>query len=154
MLFVQGVVIDHDLAARSMLDVGSYDVNGSVRPLFTGATVGVDMRDGPGVDIVAMSHDLPFADDAFAVVTCTELLEHDEAPWLTIAELKRVSSEWVIVTCRGFNAQGCFPLHEYPGDHWRLSESGMRLLLEHCGLTVDLVLPDPQAFGVFAVAHV
>ena len=45
------------------LDVGSYDVNGSVRGLFVRARsgyVGVDMRNGPNVDVVAVSDALPF----------------------------------------------------------------------------------------------
>lgn len=40
----------HQLGCRSTLEVGSLNVNGTVRDLFTGVYLGVDMRDGPGVD--------------------------------------------------------------------------------------------------------
>ena len=45
-----------DVAGKRVLDVGSYDVNGSVRDgiemLGCAEYIGVDMRDGPGVDEV------------------------------------------------------------------------------------------------------
>jgi hypothetical protein len=39
-------------AKGSTLDIGSYNVNGCLRPLFKGAYVGLDMREGPNVDVV------------------------------------------------------------------------------------------------------
>ena len=52
-----------------------------------------------GVDSAAISsHRLPFADDAFDVVVCSEVLEHVEFPAETLAELDRVARRAVIVT--------------------------------------------------------
>jgi hypothetical protein len=40
-------------AGTRVLDIGSLDINGSVRPLFRGGTyTGIDVAAGPGVDIV------------------------------------------------------------------------------------------------------
>ena len=73
------------------LDVGSYDVNGCVRCLFTDY-IGLDMRPGPNVDIVAMASSIHFGDDLFDVVTCLEMLEHDRNPFGSVREMRRVCS--------------------------------------------------------------
>lgn len=62
--------------AKTVLDVGGRDINGSPRNLFPGAHfTAVDPIDGPGVDVVA---DITkWADErTFNVVICAEVLEH------------------------------------------------------------------------------
>jgi SAM-dependent methyltransferase len=151
--FVSRWVDDHDLSYRSHLDVGSFDVNGSCRGFFNGVSVGVDMRAGPNVDQVANSHALPFADWSFAVVTCTELLEHDDVPWQTVAEIHRVLQPGgvALVTARGYDERGCFPVHDYPDDLWRFSVNGMIALL-HTRFDTVVAGRDPECPGVLAVA--
>lgn len=63
--------------AVDVLEIGSHDVNGSVRPLFPGATRfhGIDIAAGPGVDEVADAADW-HAPQSFDVVVSTEVLEH------------------------------------------------------------------------------
>ncbi len=62
---------------RRVCELGSFDVNGSVRDLFPGAEyVGVDSRPGPGVDIAADAADWPGNGRPFDCVVCTEVLEH------------------------------------------------------------------------------
>ena len=144
-----------DLAGTDTLEVGSYDVNGSVRDLFTGSYTGVDMRCGPGVDAVAAADGLPFADRSFGAVVSTEMLEHDARPWLSVNEMGRVlrPGGWLLLTCRGFDSRGCFPLHEYPDDLWRFTTRSVRLLLEDAGMTDIRSVEDPQTPGVFAAAR-
>jgi SAM-dependent methyltransferase len=61
-----------------VLDVGSYDVNGTVRDLFPAVEyVGVDLVDGPGVDVVGYGHELSFPDGHFDVTLSGECFEHD-----------------------------------------------------------------------------
>ena len=60
-------------------ELGSRDVNGSPRELFTDAVVyvGVDMVEGPGVDVVADAAGwTPDPWLRFDLVVCTEVLEH------------------------------------------------------------------------------
>lgn len=66
-----------DLASTDVIELGSYIVNGSVRPLFTGtrAYTGVDVRAGNGVDVVADAADYQHAQPVGLVVS-TEMLEH------------------------------------------------------------------------------
>lgn len=63
----------------SILEVGSYDVNGTVRKIFAtaGRYVGVDLIDGPGVDVVEFGHKLDHADDSYDASISGECFEHD-----------------------------------------------------------------------------
>ncbi len=72
----------HDIAGKRVLEVGALNVNGTVRPgiqtLRPAEYIGIDIRSGPGVDVVcdAAEIDRRFGPDAFDVVISTELLEH------------------------------------------------------------------------------
>jgi SAM-dependent methyltransferase len=142
------------LERQRVIEIGSLDVNGSVRGLFESPReyMGVDLEAGPSVDLVADAHDLPLPDARFTVGVCCEMLEHDEAPWLTLAEVRRVMREGAVLllTCRGFDERGAFQLHEYPIDCVRFSVAGVRGLLRHTGFEIIDVIPDPQCPGVFA----
>lgn len=61
---------------KRVLELGSRDVNGSVRGLFPGAFyLGVDSRPGPGVDLVADAAKYE-TEELFDLVVSTEVLEH------------------------------------------------------------------------------
>jgi SAM-dependent methyltransferase len=62
-----------------VLEIGSYDVNGSLRSFFTraGEYVGVDLVSGPGVDLVSYGHDVTGPDGSFDVALSAECFEHD-----------------------------------------------------------------------------
>jgi SAM-dependent methyltransferase len=73
-----------DLSPGRVLEIGSLDVNGSVRPLFPESTCyhGIDLAPGPGVDEVADAADWR-SPCSYDVVVSTEVLEH--APrWVDI----------------------------------------------------------------------
>lgn len=128
-------------------DVGSFDVNGCVRSLFDDY-LGLDMRPGPNVDIVADAHALPFLDRSFDTVLCLEMLEHDAAFWLTLPELARVTKPGgvVAVTARGNG----FPKHDYPSDYWRFTTDAMTVLLgQVAGLDVLSAIDAPGERAVF-----
>lgn len=146
-------VTEHDLAGRFTLEVGSFDVNGTVRRYFTGPYVGVDFRAGPGVDMVADANRLPFSADTFPCVVCTEMLEHDPAPWLSVPQMARVLRPGgiLLLTARGIG----FPLHDYPSDYWRFTPSAFVRLFDLAGLEPVEVIDDTDTFqpGVFGVAR-
>lgn len=63
--------------ADRVLELGSRNINGSVRYLFAAAEyVGVDPVEGADVDIVGDGATIEVGHDSFDVVVCTEVLEH------------------------------------------------------------------------------
>lgn len=61
----------------SVLDIGSLDINGNNRYLFTNNTyIGVDVGFGPNVDVVCKGHEYT-SDELFDIVISSECFEHD-----------------------------------------------------------------------------
>ena len=69
------------LSPQSVLEIGSLDINGSVRPLFAGAATyhGLDLVAGDGVDEVADAATWDPGDRRFDLVVSAEVLEHAPA---------------------------------------------------------------------------
>ncbi|QNN53125.1 class I SAM-dependent methyltransferase [Nocardioides mesophilus] len=76
-----------------VLEIGSYDVNGSIRSLFESAReyVGVDLDDGPGVDVVGFGHEIADADGSFDLTISGECFEHDPHWRATFANMSRLA---------------------------------------------------------------
>lgn len=117
-----------------VLDVGSYDVNGTYRPLVEGlgySYTGLDVQPGPNVDIVSpRPYQFPIADGQYDIVLSGSTMEHVEAIWLWVPELVRVlrpGGMLAIVT------HWQFPEHRYPVDCWRIMPDGMRYLFDLTG---------------------
>ncbi len=63
---------------KSVLEIGSWDTNGSVRNSFKECKyIGVDIASGPGVDIVGQGQDLKFDNAFFDTVISCECFEHN-----------------------------------------------------------------------------
>lgn len=72
--------------AKWVIDIGSLDVNGNNRGMFTDCTyIGIDLGPGPNVDIVAPAHELTVIQ--FDTVVSTEALEHDPFYRQTLAHV-------------------------------------------------------------------
>jgi SAM-dependent methyltransferase len=67
------------ITGARILEIGSYDVNGSIRKVFgpAGDYIGVDLTEGPGVDLVGFGHELQHPDGSFDLVLSGECFEHD-----------------------------------------------------------------------------
>jgi SAM-dependent methyltransferase len=140
-----------------VLEVGSYDVNGTVRDLFPRGVeyVGLDQRDGPGVDVVADIEGWgawPTAarHRSFDVVVSTEMLEHTPHPGLAVDNMAEclVAGGRIILTTR---APG-FGIHEHPGDYYRFTQAAVATLLVDSGFGELELEDDPEVPGVFATA--
>jgi hypothetical protein len=83
-----------------VLEIGSLDINGSVRDFFTGCDyTGVDIGAGYGVDVIAQGQDLTYPDRSFDVVISAECFEHNPF-WLeTFANMVRMADGLVLFTC-------------------------------------------------------
>jgi len=140
---------------HDVLEVGSRDINGSVRPLFHGVRryTGVDLIDGPGVDRVLDAHRLEeaFPDNRFDVVISTEMLEHDPQFWQSVQQMGRVlrPAGFLVLTARGNG----FWVHDYPHDYWRFLPDSFRQLFELAScdeieITEDWHPGHPGVFGL------
>jgi hypothetical protein len=117
------------------LELGSYNVNGSLRQFFTGTYVGVDQTPGPGVDVVAKVQDLgPEWSQRYDTVVCTEMLEHDLEFWDSLQRMYKslYKGGYLILTTCGFDAA----LHDYPSDFYRFTTDAIDGLLTWAGFKV------------------
>jgi len=136
--FVNDVVGRGDVENKDVLELGSYDVNGTVRPyiesLNPASYVGVDIMAGPCVDVVCDAADLlnHFQPATVDVLVTTEMLEHVRDWRRVIYNMKRVMRPGglIVLTTR---SRG-FPLHDYPGDFWRYEPEDMRVIFADCDL--------------------
>lgn len=77
MTFVKYIFPEHFIE-KKILDVGSGDINGNNRYLFTDCDYnGNDVFDSSNVTIVSRTKDLPFEDESFDTIVSTECFEHD-----------------------------------------------------------------------------
>lgn len=105
-----------------VLEVGAYDVNGSLKQLFPQA-IGVDIRPGRGVDVVCNAKDLvkEFGAESFDTVISAETFEHIE-DWRGATRgmwdvLK--PGGWLVVSMASLKKG----YHDYPHDYWRMDET-------------------------------
>jgi len=114
-----------------VLEIGSKDVTGSIREFFTDANeyIGTDMERGFGVDKIIDAHDLlkHFKASSFDLVICNEMLEHDNAPWLTIEIMHKLVKKngLLLISTPTFG----FPLHRHPKDYFRYGEDAFREII-------------------------
>jgi SAM-dependent methyltransferase len=134
MEFVAEVLPPAAVRGLRVLEVGSYDVNGGVREMLEPVAryyVGVDIRPGPGVDVVcdaAAVHTLGL----FDVVVSTEMMEH-AADWRGALRgmVRALTSGGVLVlTMRGPGSGR----HDHPADHWRFTPELLTEALARLGM--------------------
>ena len=89
-------------AAGAVLEIGSLDINGSVRSLFPGTNyTGVDVAVGPGVDEVCQGQLVGHPSGSFDVVISCECMEHNPFWSETVSNMFRLTKPGglVIVSC-------------------------------------------------------
>lgn len=129
-----------------VLDVGSYDVNGSYKQFFPSSEfdyVGLDMEAGPNVDLIPSCpykwHELET--DSFDVVISGQALEHIEFFWITVSEMVRVLKKGGILCLIAPNG---FGEHRFPVDCYRFFADGMIALARYTSLDVVHAHTDRQ----------
>jgi len=117
------------------LEVGSkdYGTTQDLRALFAHSDkyIGVDMEDGPGVDIVLnLTEDFEEIDtklrgQRFATIFCLSVLEHCEQPF------KMAENLTLLLKQKGricISVPFSWKIHGYPNDYWRFTPDGIRKL--------------------------
>lgn len=121
-----------------VLDVGSYDVNGSYRGILNSSNysyTGLDVCEGPNVDIVPQN---PYSwseiqDNYYDLVISGQAFEHIEYPWLTIKEIARVLCPSGLCIITAPNSMG---EHRYPKDCYRYFSDGLAALAKWAELEI------------------
>ena len=99
--------------------------------------LGVDVRPGPGVDLVQDVQDMALPDCSVGTVLALSTLEHVPHFWRGLDEIHRVlRPDGALLVCCPFY----FHLHEHPSDFWRFSPEALKMLFV-------LTLADLSAVG-------
>jgi SAM-dependent methyltransferase len=154
-----------DLDGRFILEVGSRDLNGSIRHHFPTSEeadnyLGVDIAPGDGVDLVLPDDTLDAVRfRSFGVVVSCETLEHARRPWLLCEQMidRLAAGGVLLLTARGNG----YPYHgePYHEDWWRFMPGALSMLCrDYLGLADVEEIEDPQTEppggpGVFLRGH-
>lgn len=154
--FAHRVIKPEYVVGKTVLEVGSYFVNGTLRPwiqwMKPSCYVGVDVRPGPGVDRVVSCEKLTdeMLPDAWDLVVCTETLEHVSDWRRCITELAAAvrPGGYLLLTTRTPE-----PDVVLDHDHWVFTSRLMKDALVNLGLSDLVVEDDPEIVGVLSFAH-
>ena len=132
-----------------ILDLGSQDVNGSYRSLFSElpwSYAGIDMTAGKNVDIVLRT---PYvwkevASASVDVLISGQAFEHIQYFWITMLEVVRVLKHGGICC---IIAPSSGPEHRYPLDCWRFYPDGMESLAHFAQMEVIEAVTQWQDIG-------
>ena len=125
-------VAEHDLKGKTVVDIGSRDINGTYRELFPESNYfGVDIVEGPNVDIIMDSKEWNELKNVDVVIS-GQTLEH------VINVTKLMKSIWNVLKPGGIIciiAPSAGPMHEPP---WtgNFSEARMRDVVSKAGFEV------------------
>lgn len=154
--FLEKALHRDEVAGKSVLEIGSLDINGSARPVFVkrecASYLGTDMMAGRGVDRVVQAEKIleTFGPNSFDIVVSTEMLEH-AADWKeAVRTMKAVvrPGGLLLVTTRSPG----FPYHGYPRDYWRFTKTDCECIFKDMEI-LALELDDPSIPGVFLKAR-
>jgi len=112
-----------------IVEIGSQDVNGSLRSLVPPNFdyVGVDFVEGNGVDMVLTDpYVLPFESESVDIILSSSCFEHSEMFWIVFLEILRVLKPKGLFYLN-VPSNGLF--HRYPVDCWRFYPDSGRALV-------------------------
>lgn len=125
----------------TVLEVGSLDINGSVRSLFEGCEyTGLDVVRGKGVDVVGFAHEFDAEPGSFDTVISCEALEHDPFWRETLRKMADLLKPGglLVITAAGPDRG------EHGTRRFGPDESGMSSLPEHADHYRNLRLEDVE----------
>jgi SAM-dependent methyltransferase len=97
---------------------------------YIGLDVPSTMHSLSQVDVIGTSLALPFQNESFDSILCTEVLEHTPDPLMALCEMWRVTkAEEVLLLTAPLSEQ----LHEEPYDYYRFTRYGLNYLLRKSG---------------------
>jgi SAM-dependent methyltransferase len=112
---------------------------------YVGVDVATSLHENENIDIIFDGKLLPFEDNSFDSILCTEVLEHCIDPVILVSEMSRVLKPGghAFITAPMFIEH-----HEVPFDLRRFTYYGMRRLAEDNGLSVKWIEDRGSVFSV------
>ena len=131
------------------------DIGGRIqpyRPLIPGVQgryVAVDLRPTILVNVVANAEQLPFANEEFDLVLCTQMLEYSTDPSQAISEIHRVlrPGGWLLLSVPSLS------IRDADEDRWRFWPAGIQQLLSNFS-KVDIAPEGGSVAGFFRTVNV
>lgn len=110
--------------------------------------IGLDQSERVKPDICGQSTHIPFKENYFDSVICTEVLEHLKEPERCLSEIKRVLKKegYLYIT-----APQCWGLHYEPDDYWRFTKHSLAYLIKRSGLEL---IKTERIGGIFSMVGV
>ena len=114
--------------------------------------IGLDITSDSNADILGDCAYLPFKDSCFDFVVAYAVLEHVSDPILMLKECSRVLKQnGKLIISVPF----LFPYHPTPQDHWRWTQSGIKILVESIeDLKVEEIIPCGGTISSLMFLHV
>jgi SAM-dependent methyltransferase len=132
---MKAVVDEYGLSDKAVVDMGSYDVNGTYCSLFTGKYVGVDIIPGPNVDVIVGSDEWLALEPVDAVIS-GQTIEHVADIPEFMADISSVLKPGGIL-CIIAPSEG--PGHDYPIWVGNFPPGRMRQTVEDGGFEVKTI---------------
>ena len=142
---------NNDIEGKKVIEIGSYDVNGSLRSFFERLKpeqyIGIDLEKGPCVDIICDAEEVlnRFGSESFDVIISTEVIEHVKDWQKVISNIKGICKKEgvILITTRSYG----FPYHPTPTDFWRFENEDMKEIFADCEILA--LESDKEYAGVF-----
>ena len=141
-LFFETYCETGDSEKYSIVEIGSQDVNGSLRDVAPSGFnyIGLDFVEGKGVDIVIDDpYKIPLPDGYADIVVTSSCFEHSEFFWLAFLEIVRILKPGGYIYV---NAPSNGMYHKYPVDCWRFypdSGNALAAWARRSGYSLELV---------------
>lgn len=128
-------LVDEDIRGKKVIEVGAYDVNGSLRYqvelLKPAAYVGTDISSGPGVDVVCPAEKTVghFGRESFDAVVSTCVLEHTQEWQAVVSNIKNLCKPGGVIL---LIVPSDWPYHGFPYDFWRYQKADIQEIFSDC----------------------
>lgn len=135
----------------NVMDLGSYDVNGTLRSVLPEEWqyIGVDRVEGPNVDkLVSCDYNLPVYEESIDIVVSSSCLQYVRNPFKMMDSIyKCLRPGGMVILCAAATERPgliSLPKGECPNqdpefDCWRILKDGMEALLHDSGFNVEEV---------------
>lgn len=97
-------------------------------------------------DVVGDIARMPFENNSYGTIVCSEVFEHLQDPKAAVSEIHRVLKPGGLLL---LTTRFLFPIHDAPSDFWRYTPFSLRLLFKEWEILE--IIPESDTFSTLAV---